>query len=54
MDKDELEKQEKRSFDHVTKIFQRVQKLPDKDDVHRRFLSVEDSVRISCKYFVYR
>ncbi len=45
LDKEEIDKLEKRYFAHVSKIFQSIQKFPDKDDMNKRFAQVDDQIK---------
>lgn len=42
LDKEEIDKLEKKYFNHVSKIFQSIQKFPDKDEMNKRFAQVDD------------
>ena len=44
LDKDEIEKLEKKYFNHVSKVFQGIQKLADKEDVNKRFQMIDEAV----------
>ena len=45
LDKDEIDKLEKKYFSHVSKIFTAIQRFPDKDEMNKKFLNVEDQIR---------
>ena len=42
LDKDEIDKLEKKYFAHVSKIFSAIQRFPDKDEMNKKFANVED------------
>lgn len=44
LDKEEIEKLEKKYFNHVSKVFQGIQKLADKEDVNKRFSLIDETV----------
>jgi hypothetical protein len=45
LDKDEIDKLEKKYFAHVSKIFSAIQRFPDKDEMTKKFAQVEDQIR---------
>ena len=45
LDKDEIDKLEKKYFAHVSKIFSAIQRFPDKDEMNKKFSNVEDQIR---------
>jgi len=45
LDKDEIDKLEKKYFAHVSKIFAAIQRFPDKDEMNKKFAQVEDQIR---------
>jgi hypothetical protein len=45
LDKDEIDKLEKKYFAHVSKIFSAIQRFPDKDEINKKFSNVEDQIR---------
>ena len=42
IEKDEIDKMDKRNFAHISKIFYSIQRFADKDDIAKRFTIVED------------
>lgn len=47
LDKEEIDKLEKKYFNHVSKVFQGIQKLADKEDVNKRFSLIDETVIIN-------
>lgn len=45
LDKDEIDKLEKKYFAHVSKIFSAIQRFPDKDEMNKKFSNLEDQIR---------
>ena len=45
LDKEEIDKLEKKYFAHVSKIFSAIQRFPDKDEMNKKFSNVEDQIR---------
>ena len=45
LDKDEIDKLEKKYFAHISKIFSAIQRFPDKDEMTKKFAQVEDQIR---------
>jgi hypothetical protein len=45
LDKEEIEKLEKKYFNHVSKVFQGIQKLADKEEVNKRFTMIDEAVK---------
>ncbi len=44
LDKEEIEKLDKKYFNHVSKVFQGIQRLADKEDVNKRFSMIDETV----------
>ena len=46
IEKEDIEKLEKRSFAHISKIFYSIQRLAEKEETNKRFQLIEEAVSV--------